>query len=370
MEVVKVLLSGGGTGGHIFPAVAIANEIKNTLPNAEILFVGAIGKMEMEKVPAAGYKIIGVSIAGLQRKFTLSNLKLPFLLIKSYFQTKQIIENFKPNVVVGTGGFASGPIIKAATAKNIPALIHEGNSYAGLTNKILGKKVNKICVAYPNMEKYFPKEKIIITGNPIRQDLYNINTKRNEALVFFDLNAEKKTILVIGGSLGARSINEAINSGLSLINKANCQLIWQTGKGYISIANENVKNYNQKGIKAFDFISRMDLAYAACDLVISRAGASSISEICVIGKPCILVPSPNVAEDHQTKNALALQSNSAAVLVKDIDASQILVSTALELINNAEKLNQLNVNVVKMAYPNATKTIANEVLKLIKNNKG
>ncbi|MCA0430693.1 MAG: undecaprenyldiphospho-muramoylpentapeptide beta-N-acetylglucosaminyltransferase [Bacteroidetes bacterium] len=369
MEPIKVLLSGGGTGGHIFPAVAIANEIKNTIPNAEILFVGAIGKMEMEKVPAAGYKIIGVSIAGLQRKFTLSNFKLPFLLIKSYFQTKQIIKNFNPNVVVGTGGFASGPIIKAATAKNIPALIHEGNSYAGLTNKILGKKVNKICVAYPNMDKYFPKEKILITGNPIRQDLFNINSKRNEALAFFGLNSEKKTILVIGGSLGARTINEAINLGLKNIFEANYQLIWQTGKGYISIANESVKNYKENGIKAFDFISRMDLAYAACDLVISRAGASSISEICVIGKPCILVPSPNVAEDHQTKNALALQQNSAAILVKDFDANHSLVKTALDLINDNEKLNQLSLNVVKMAYPNATKTIAAEVLKLIKKNK-
>lgn len=364
MEELRIVLSGGGTGGHIFPAIAIANEVKKIHPNADILFVGAIGKMEMEKVPVAGYKIIGIPIAGLQRKFTLSNFKLPILLIKSYFKTKKIINDFKPHVVVGTGGFASGPILKAATAKNIPTLIHEGNSYAGLTNKILGKKVNKVCVAYQNMENYFPKEKILITGNPIRQDLFDIASKRREAHDFFKLDPNKKTILVIGGSLGARTINEAIVAGLEQIIKEDFQLIWQTGKGYFSVAKEKTLNHSDKGILAFDFISKMDLAYAASDLVISRAGASSISEICVIGKPCILVPSPNVAEDHQTKNALALQNNQAAILIKDSEAITKLITSAIELLKDGAKLESLSNNCIKLAFPNATKTIATEVLKL------
>lgn len=364
MEALRIVLSGGGTGGHIFPAVAIANEVKKMHPDANVLFVGAIGKMEMEKVPAAGYKIIGISIAGLQRKFTLANLKLPFLLIKSYFQTKKIISDFKPHVVVGTGGFASGPILKAATAKNIPTLIHEGNSYAGLTNKLLGKKVNRVCVAYQNMENYFPKEKILITGNPIRQDLFDIASKRKAAHDFFKLDPNKKTILVIGGSLGARTINEAIASGLEQIMKEDFQLIWQTGKAYFSVAKEKTQMHSVKGIFAFDFISKMDLAYAASDLVISRAGASSISEICVIGKPCILVPSPNVAEDHQTKNALALQNNQAAVLITDVEAKTKLITGAIELLKDSAKLESLSQNCIKLAFPNATKTIATEVLKL------
>lgn len=368
MEPLRVILSGGGTGGHIFPAVAIANEIKKMQPNASILFVGALGKMEMEKVPNAGYNIIGISIAGLQRKITLANFKLPFLLIKSYFQTKKIINDFKPHVVVGTGGFASGPILKAAAAKNIPTLIHEGNSYAGLTNKLLGKKVSKVCVAYQNMDNYFPKEKILITGNPIRQDLFDIASKRKESYDFFKLNPNKKTILVIGGSLGAKTINEAIANGLELIIKENFQLIWQTGKAYFPLAKNKIDNYQNNNLLAFDFISKMDLAYAASDLVVSRAGASSISEICVIGKPCILVPSPNVAEDHQTKNALALQNNNAAILIKDAEASLKLITSCVELLNNTSKLNTLSDNCKKMAFPNATKIIAEEVIKLTKTN--
>lgn len=298
---IKIILSGGGTGGHIFPAVSIANEIKKLVPTAEILFVGALGKMEMEKVPAAGYKIIGVPIAGVQRKFTWSNFKLPFLIIKSLLATRKIINDFKPDVVVGTGGFASGPVLKAASAKGIPTLLQEQNSYAGITNKILSKKASKICVAYEGMEKFFPKEKIILTGNPTRQDLLNVDGKKEEGYTYFKLDKTKKTILVIGGSLGARTINEAIGKGLQELANNNIQLVWQTGKGYFETAKQQAAPFNEKNIYAHEFISRMDLAYAVADIVISRAGASSVSELCNLAKACILVPSPNVAEDHQTK---------------------------------------------------------------------
>ncbi|MBI2721626.1 MAG: undecaprenyldiphospho-muramoylpentapeptide beta-N-acetylglucosaminyltransferase [Bacteroidetes bacterium] len=364
MKQLKVILSGGGTGGHIFPAVAIANEIKNLVPDADILFVGASGKMEMERVPAAGYKIIGIPIAGLQRKFTLSNFKLPFLIIASLFKTKKIVKNFQPDVVVGTGGYASGPLLRAAANKNIPSLIQEQNSYAGITNKILSKRANAICVAYEGMEKFFPAHKIIITGNPVRQQVIHINGKREEAFSFFNLDETKKTILVIGGSLGAKTINEAVGEGLEEIFRNNIQLIWQTGKGYISTANEQVKKYNDKNIIARDFISRMDLAYAAADIVISRAGASSVSELCNIGMPCILVPSPNVAEDHQTKNAMALVKKDAAVIVKDEEASIYLIKTSIELLNDSAKQKALRENILKMAFHDSANVIAKEVLKL------
>ncbi len=364
MKSLKIILSGGGTGGHIFPAVAIANEIKKLVPHAEILFVGALGKMEMEKVPAAGYKIIGLPIAGLQRKFTLSNFKLPFLIIKSLLKTKKIIKEFKPNVVVGTGGYASGPLLRKATSMRIPALIQEQNSFAGITNKILSKKVNKICVAYEGMENFFPKEKIILTGNPVRQDIANLESKRTDALAFFKLDGTKKTILVIGGSLGAKTINEAIGANIALIAKSNFQLLWQTGKTYINTAKQQVEPYINQNCFAFDFIYKMDYAYAAADVVISRAGASSVSEICNTHKACILVPSPNVAEDHQTKNAMALVNKEASILVKDNEASEKLVLEVIALLNNESLQNKLIQNIKPLAYLNSANVIAKEVLKL------
>ena len=273
MKTLKVILSGGGTGGHIFPAVAIANELKKLVPHIEILFVGALGKMEMEKVPASGYKIIGVPIAGLQRKLTLSNLKLPFLILRSLLKTRKIVRDFKPDVVIGTGGYASGPLLRAATSKGIPALLQEQNSYAGITNKILSKKASKICVAYEGMEKFFPKEKIILTGNPVRQDLKDVNGKYEEAIKFFKLDASKKTVLVVGGSLGAKAINEAVGAGLNDFVKNNIQLYWQTGKTYYETAKKQVAGFENQNIQAVDFISRMDLAYAFADVVVSRAGA-------------------------------------------------------------------------------------------------
>lgn len=364
MKQLKVILSGGGTGGHIFPAVAIANEIKKLVPTADILFVGALGKMEMEKVPAAGYKIIGVPIAGLQRKFTPANLKLPFLIIRSLLKTRKIIQEFQPDVVVGTGGYASGPVLRAANNKGIPVLIQEQNSYAGITNKVLSKKAKKICVAYEGMEKFFPKEKLLLTGNPVRQDINNVKQYRQEAIHFFKLDPDKKTILVIGGSQGARVINESIGSGLSLLAEQNIQLIWQTGKSYYPVAQQQTEPFKNKNIYALDFISRMDLAYAAADIVISRAGASSVSELCNIGMPSILVPSPNVAEDHQTKNAMALVNRGAALLVKDGDAKVQLIRTALELLNDKAQQVTLTNNISTMAFHNSANVIALEVLKL------
>jgi UDP-N-acetylglucosamine--N-acetylmuramyl-(pentapeptide) pyrophosphoryl-undecaprenol N-acetylglucosamine transferase len=364
VKQLKIILSGGGTGGHIFPAVAIANEIKKLVPDSEILFVGALGRMEMEKVPASGYKIIGLPIAGIQRKLSLSNLKFPFLLIKSILKARSIVKEFKPDVVVGTGGYASGPLLRAATSMGIPGLIQEQNSYAGITNKWLSKKVKTICVAYEGMEQFFPKEKIILTGNPVRQDIANIIEKRDEALSNFKLDKTKKTVLVIGGSLGARSINEAIGSGLKEFADGNTQLIWQTGKGYFETAKKQVEPFSSKGISAFDFISRMDLAYAAADIVVSRAGASSISELCNTHKPCILVPSPNVAEDHQTKNAMALVNKQAAILVKDTEAKNKLVSETIALVKDELMQRSLEKHINFLALHNSANTIAKEVLKL------
>jgi len=359
---LKIILSGGGTGGHIFPAVAIANEIKKMVPHADILFVGALGKMEMEKVPAAGYKIIGVPIAGFQRNFSWSNFKLPFLIIKSLLLTRKIIKEFKPDVVVGTGGYASGPLLKAATSKGVPVLLQ--NSYAGITNKILSKKASKICVAYEGMTQFFEKEKIILTGNPVRQDILNKNVNREEAYQFFNLDKNRKTILVVGGSLGARGINEAIDSGLKSIADNNIQLIWQTGKLYFKTAKEKMKPYIHQNMNAVDFISRMDFAYSVADLVISRAGAGAISELCVVAKPSILVPLPSAAEDHQTKNAMALVNKNAAILVSEIDAKNNLVNEAITLIKQVEKLKQLSENAQSLSMPNSTHRIAMEVLKL------
>jgi len=364
LKQLKVIISGGGTGGHIFPAVAIANELKKLVPGVEILFVGALGKMEMEKVPAAGYKIEGVPIAGLQRKLTLSNFKLPFLVIRSLIKTRKIVKEFKPDVVVGTGGYVSGPVLRAANSAGIPTLIQEQNSFAGITNKLLSKKAGRICVAYEGMESFFPKEKILLTGNPTRQDLVDARSKSAEAKNFFKLDPAKPTILVIGGSLGARVINESIGMGLQSLADNNVQLIWQTGKAYFPEATKLVTAFPGKNLTALDFISRMDLAYAAADIVISRAGASSVSELCNLGMPCILVPSPNVAEDHQTKNAMALVNKSAAVLVRDQDAGSALISTALGLLADKNQQVMLSNNISKLAYQNSANVIAREVLKL------
>jgi UDP-N-acetylglucosamine--N-acetylmuramyl-(pentapeptide) pyrophosphoryl-undecaprenol N-acetylglucosamine transferase len=366
MKSLKIILSGGGTGGHIFPAVAIANEIKKLRPDSEILFVGALGKMEMEKVPAAGYKIIGIPIAGFQRKFTLSNLKLPFLIILSLFKTRKIISDFKPDVVIGTGGYASGPLIKAATSKEIPALLQEQNSYAGITNKILSKRASKICVAYEGMEQFFPKEKIVLTGNPVRQDILDISNKRDEAYDFFKFDKTKKTILVVGGSLGAKGINEAISKELQLLSDNNIQLLWQTGKLYFNTAKQDTSLIESKNIKAVEFISRMDLAYALADCVISRAGAGAISELCIVRKPSILVPLPSAAEDHQTKNAMSLVNKNAAILIKESDAKSELVKQAVALIKNESLQKELIKNCGELALPNSTSMIVNEVFKLVK----
>lgn len=365
-KTIKVIISGGGTGGHIFPAISIANALKAKVTGIEILFVGANGRMEMEKVPAAGYKIIGLNISGIQRRLTTANLSLPFKLIGSVRQSAKIIKEFNPNVVIGVGGYASGPLLLAATMKKVPVLIQEQNSYAGVTNKFLGKWADKICVAYPGMERFFPKEKIILTGNPVRQDINNLEGKRQRGLELFGLDPNKKTILIIGGSLGARTINQAIDNTLSKFARNNVQIVWQTGKGYYDKAKAAVKPYEGQGLRALDFIQKMDYAYAVADMVISRAGASSVSELCIVHKACILVPSPNVAEDHQTQNAMALVNHNAAVLVKDTEAIQKLGDIALELLKNDKKLLDLERNIAHLAMHNSAEIIANEVIKLVK----
>jgi len=361
----RIIISGGGTGGHIYPAVAIANRIKALNPDAEILFVGAKGRMEMTRVPEAGYKIIGLTIAGLQRRLTLANLSFPFKVFSSIRAAKKIIRDFKPDAVVGVGGYASAPVLFAGTSLGIPSLIQEQNSYAGITNKLLARRVNKICVAYAGMEKFFPENKLVLTGNPVRQDIVQAEDKRAEALAFFGLQFNKKTILVIGGSLGARTINESTVNQLTHLQTSGYQLIWQTGKNFYEQAQAATVPYVKSGIKAYDFIRRMDLAYAAADVVISRAGALSISELCLVGKPVVLVPSPNVAEDHQTQNALALVQQEAALLVKDSDANTQLYSTALSLLQNEKQQQQLGQNILKLGRPHAAAAIVDELLTLI-----
>ena len=360
---MRVIISGGGTGGHIFPAIAIANALKEIDETIEILFVGAEGRMEMEKVPAAGYKIEGLWISGLQRRLTLDNLSFPFKVISSIMRSKKIIRSFSPDVVVGTGGFASGPLLRAATGMNIPALIQEQNSFPGITNKLLAKRVNKICVAYEGMETYFPKEKIITTGNPVRQDILSLEGKKPEAMKFFGLNNEKKTLLIIGGSLGARTINESVMLSLELFAENNIQIIWQTGKGYIETAE---KSFTKEKGWVGAFISKMDFAYAAADIVVSRAGAISLSELAIVRKPCILVPSPNVAEDHQTKNAMSLVKKDAALYVKDAEAKEKLGKEIISLMNDRQRQNQLSQNISRLAFPDSAKKIAMEVLNLVK----
>ena len=362
----RVIISGGGTGGHIFPAIAIANALKKIDPETEILFVGANGRMEMEKVPAAGYKIIGLDIQGFQRGSLLKNVLLPFKLLRSVLKSIAIVKDFKPDVAVGVGGYASGPLLYAASQMKVPYLIQEQNSFAGITNKWLGKKASVICVAFQGMDKFFPKAKILVTGNPLRKEAVEIENKRFVAAELFSLSPHKKTILLTGGSLGAGTLNKSMLAGLDKIIAADVQLIWQTGKYYFKSVTEQLIGKEHTNIKVLEFLHRMDFAYAACDLVISRAGAGTIAELCAVKKPVILVPSPNVAEDHQTKNALALVQKDAAVLVSDAVAEQELLDIALLLIENKNKCSELAENIGKMELPDADKIIAEEVLKLAK----
>ncbi len=374
----RIIISGGGTGGHIFPAVSIANALKELCPDAEILFVGAEGRMEMQRVPDAGYQIIGLPIAGFDRKHLWKNIAVLIKLARSQWKARSIIKKFKPQVAVGVGGYASGPTLKTAGMMGVPTLIQEQNSYAGVTNKLLAQKACKICVAYEGMEKFFPAEKIIMTGNPVRQNLLGHSISHEEATESFGLSPAKKTILILGGSLGARTINETLIGGLDVIRaNPNVQFIWQTGKIYIEQIREAITAATGEPVRhphinaipnlyVTDFIKDMASAYAAADLVISRAGAGSISEFCLLHKPVILVPSPNVAEDHQTKNALALVNKDAAICVKDVDAKDKLLPVAMETIANAEKLKSLSENIAKLALPDSATIIAKEVLKLIK----
>ncbi|MDR4931949.1 undecaprenyldiphospho-muramoylpentapeptide beta-N-acetylglucosaminyltransferase [Segatella bryantii] len=361
---LRIIISGGGTGGHIFPAVSIANAIKAKRPDAKILFIGALGRMEMQRVPAAGYEIKGLPICGFDRKNLLKNIKVLYKIWKSQRMAKKIVNEFKPMVAVGVGGYASGPTLNVCASKGIPCLLQEQNSYAGVTNKILAKKASKICVAYDNMERFFPADHIIKTGNPVRQNVLNSEMTPAEARKKFGLDPEKKTILLVGGSLGARTINESVLNHLDLIQNSDIQFIWQTGKYYSAAIQEQMKGKEMPQLIITDFISDMGAAYQAADLVISRAGASSISEFCLIGKPVILVPSPNVAEDHQTKNAMALVNKDAALYVKDSEAKDILLKKAIETVSNNNKLNSLSLNIKKMALPNSADIIADEVIKL------
>lgn len=363
---IKIMISGGGTGGHVFPAIAIADALENRLKYVQFLFVGAVGKMEMGKVPAAGYKIEGLNISGFQRRLTWKNLKFPFKLIKSMIKARRLIKDFQPDVVIGVGGYASGPVVRVASRKNIPALIQEQNSFPGITNRILARSADKICVAYDHMERYFPREKIYITGNPVRQNVVECPAGEKEARTSFGLEPNKKTILVLGGSLGARSINQGINNMVKENVLDDIQLIWQTGKYYIKEARQIVEKSEQKNIYVTDFISRMDLAYKAASFVVSRAGAIAISELQAVSKPAILVPSPNVAEDHQTKNAMALVNYHAATLVKDQDATENLGEEIKTLIYDQQELEKLNINITKLAKKDAADTIAGVVLDMIK----
>lgn len=362
MTKYKFILSGGGTGGHIYPAIAIANELKLQYPDAEFLFVGAKDKMEMQKVPQAGYEIKGLWIAGLQRKITFQNAMFPFKLLSSLLQSRKIIKAFKPNVVIGTGGFASGPLLKMAGSAGIPTVIQEQNSFPGITNKLLSGKASAICVAYENLERFFPADKIVLTGNPVRQDLIDIDSKREEAIAFYNLNANKKTLLVLGGSLGARRVNQLIEKELPNILSQNVQVIWQCGKLYF----EDYKKYNQPNVKVVDFIERMDFVYAAADVIISRAGASSVSELCIVGKPVIFIPSPNVAEDHQTKNAQAIVDQKGAILLKESELDSEFSIVFEALLKDEGKQKQLSQNIKRLARPGATKAIVAEIIKLIK----
>jgi|SRR5690554_258218 len=367
----KFIISGGGTGGHIYPAIAIANEIKAQVPDAEILFVGAQDKMEMQKVPAAGYDIKGLWISGIQRKITLDNALFPVKFLSSLMKSRKIINEFKPDVVIGTGGFASGAVVKVAQQMNIPTVIQEQNSYPGITNKMLASKANAICVAYDGLNAYFKSNKIIKTGNPVRQDLLEIESKTDEARQFYGLQPEKKTVVILGGSLGARRINQLVEKELPFFKEQNVQVIWQCGKFYY----EEYKKYDTKSpsfggvgeaVLVYDFIERMDLLFAAADVIVSRAGASSVSELAIVGKPVIFIPSPNVAEDHQTKNAKSITDKNAAVLIKESELNQQFQEQMLRLLTNDQVAEALSKNIKTLALPNATKDIVKEIFKLIK----
>jgi len=357
MKALRVIISGGGTGGHIFPAIAIAKAIQRALPDTEVLFVGAEGKMEMEKVPQAGYKIIGLPIVGIQRKLTLKNLLVPFKVLQSMRKAKKIVQEFKPDIAIGVGGYASGPLLRAAANLGIPTFLQEQNSYPGITNKILAKKAHKICVAYDGLEQFFPKEKLVLTGNPIREEVTQLEGKKQSALQHFGLDASKKTVLVVGGSLGARTINQAIDTAKKGLSESGLQVLWQTGKNYTVDSSQL-----PSGIHVHTFIREMDLAYAAADFIVSRAGAMSISELCLVGKPVILVPSPNVSEDHQTKNAMALVNKGAAVLVKDAEAIEKLPQAIQQLINDAQGSADLGKKILTLGKAGAADHIAKEAI--------
>ena len=362
---LRIIISGGGTGGHIFPAVSIANAIKEMLPETEILFVGAEGRMEMQRVPAAGYPIKGLPVAGFDRKNLFKNIPVLIKLFKSQRMARKIIKSFRPHAAVGVGGYASGPTLKVAGSMGIPTLLQEQNSYAGVTNKLLAKQAEKICVAYEGMERFFDKEKIILTGNPVRQGLRSPSIGHQEAVRSFGLDPEKKTVLILGGSLGARTINQCLMQNLDKVKNSGIQFIWQTGKIYIEEARSVVAQAGELPmLHVTDFISDMATAYSAADLIISRAGAGSISEFCLLGKPVILVPSPNVAEDHQTKNALALVNKNAALYVKDAEAKDLLIDKAIETVNHPELLINLSKNISKLAFTDSANVIAKEVIKL------
>ena len=362
---LRVIISGGGTGGHIFPAVSIANAIKAKRPDAKILFVGALGRMEMQRVPAAGYEIKGLPICGFDSKNMLRNVIVLYRIWKSQRMARKIIKEFKPMAAVGVGGYASGPTLNQCASMGIPCLIQEQNSYAGVTNKLLAKKAKRICVAYEGMDRFFPADKIVITGNPVRQSLIENSISREDAIKSLGLDPEKKTILLVGGSLGARTINESIMQHLDMVENSGVQFIWQTGKYYNAAIMEKLNAYKKLPmLKVTDFISDMGAAYKAADLVISRAGASSISEFCLIGKPVILVPSPNVAEDHQTKNAMALVNKDAALYVKDADAPHSLLALAINTVKDADHLAKLSANIRKLGKENSAEVIADEVIKL------
>ena len=359
----KFIISGGGTGGHIYPAVAIANELKAQFPDATFLFVGAKDKMEMQKVPQAGYKIEGLWIAGLQRKITVQNAMFPIKLASSLLKSFFILKRFKPDVVIGTGGFASGAVLKVASMLGIPTVIQEQNSYPGITNKLLAKKANSICVAYENLERFFPKDKLHFTGNPVRQDLMEVASKKEEAIAHFKLDASKKTLLILGGSLGARRINQLIEKELDFLLQLDFQIIWQCGKHYL---NEYSKYNETENVQVTAFIDRMDLVYAAADVVISRSGASSVSELCIVGKPTIFIPSPNVSEDHQTKNAKAIVERGAAILIKESNLDDEFKIVFEAIVKDQGKLQNLTENIKKLAKPNATKAIVEEIKKVLK----
>jgi len=361
----RVIISGGGTGGHIYPAIAIADAVRSCLSDVELLFVGAEGKMEMEKVPAAGYKIIGLPVAGFQRRLTLKNLMFPFKLMRSMTRSKKVVRDFNPDIAIGVGGYASGPVLRVASGRGIPTVIQEQNSYPGVTNKILAKRASAICVAYEGMDRFFPADKIHLTGNPVRRDIADLKDKREDGIRFYNLDSGKRTILVMGGSLGARTLNEALVAATEVIGEnQDIQWIWQSGSFYKGMYDDS-QLAKLPNVRNLAFIERMDLAYACADLVIGRAGALTISEICVAGKPSVLIPSPNVAEDHQTKNAMALAEKSATIMIRDVDAMQDLVSKSLELVKDDAKLNQLAAKAGYMGKPYAADEIAKVIIDII-----